>query len=99
MLPEQTEFTPGIAESVILSRVHAFVSEDSLYRQNGFGLGENEKFFEKAALDSKYVLAMINFVEQEFGVIVSNCEICDDNLGSLRAVARFVANKQPFAVG
>ena len=99
MLPEQTEFTPGIAESVILSRVHAFVSEDSLYRQNGFGLGENEKFFEKAALDSKYVLAMINFVEQEFGVIVSNCEICDDNLGSLRAVSRFVANKQPFAVG
>ena len=45
---------------------------------------------EKAALDAKYVTAMINFVEEEFGVLVSSCEISEDNLGSLRAVARFV---------
>jgi acyl carrier protein len=42
---------------------------------------------------------MIDFIEQEFGVHVSDCEISSENLGSLRAVARFVASKQPFAVG
>ena len=34
---------------------------------------------------------MITFIEEEFGIYVSECEISEDNLGSLRAVARFVA--------
>jgi protein-arginine kinase len=88
MLTQETEFTPGVSESAILSRVRAFAEQNS-----------REAAFEKAALDAKYVTAMINFVEQEFGVIVSSCEISEDNLGSIGAVARFVANKQPFAVG
>jgi len=45
------------------------------------------------------VAAMITFIEDEFGIYVSECEISEDNLGSLRAVARFVASKQTFAVG
>ncbi len=42
---------------------------------------------------------MITFVEGGFGLHISNCEIGEDNLGSLRAAAHFVANRQPYAVG
>ena len=87
MLTQQLEFTPGVSESRILDRVRGFV------------LAEDDRFFEKAALDSKYVAAMVVFVEEEFGIHVANCEITEENLGSLKAVARFVASKQPFAVG
>lgn len=90
---------PGMSESSILSRVSHFVDENSFYRQNRFALTEDEKFLEKAGADSRYVAEMTAFIEDEFGIQVSNCEICEDNLGSLRAVARFVAGKQPFAVG
>jgi len=99
MLKNEREFTPGVSESVILARVRAFVQENSLYRQNGFVLADGDRLFEKAAIDSRYVAAMIAFVENEFGVLISDCEMKEDNLGSLRAVARFVASKQPFAVG
>ena len=99
MLTHDPQFMPGVSESGILSRVHSFVRENPLYRQRGFVLAEDDRFFEKAALDSKYVAAMITYIEEEFGVLVSECEISEDNLGSLRAVARFVASKQPFAVG
>ena len=99
MLINESQFTPGVSETVILSRVRAFVQENSVYRQNGFVLADGDRLFERAALDSKYVAAMISFVEDEFGIIVSECELSEDNLGSLRAVARFVASKQPFAVG
>ena len=70
-----------------------------MYRQRGFVLAEDDRLFEKAALDSKYVAAMVTFIEDEFGVHVSSCEVTEDNLGSLRAVAHFVASKQSFAVG
>ena len=99
MLTQQPEFTPGVSESGILSRVRSFVQENSVYRQRCFVLAEDDRFFEKAALDLKYIAAMVTFIEEEFGVHVSSCEITEDNLGSLRAVARFVASKQPFAVG
>lgn len=99
MLTQEPEFAPGVSESGILSRVRGFVQANSVYRQRGFVLAEDDRFFEKAALDSKYVTAMVIFIEEEFGVHVSSCEITEDNLGSLRAVARFVASKQPFAVG
>ena len=99
MLTKEFDFTPGVSEASILSRVRSFAQGNSLYRQHGYVLDGDDRFFEKAALDSKYVSAMISFIEGEFGVHVSDCEITTDNLGSLRAVAHFVASKQPFAVG
>jgi len=99
MLSQQFEFAAGVSESGILSRVRNFVGESTVYKERGFVLAEDDRLFEKAALDSKYIRAMVNFIEDEFGVHVSSCEITEDNLGSLRAVARFVASKQPFAVG
>jgi acyl carrier protein len=99
MLTQEIEFTPGVSESTILSRVRSFAQGNSLYRQHGYVLDGDDRFFERIALDSKYVSSMISFIEDEFGVHVSDCEIREDNLGSLRAVARFVASKQPYAVG
>jgi acyl carrier protein len=61
--------------------------------------GDDDRFFGNAALASTFVAVMVNFIEDEFGAIVSPCEINEENLGSIRAVARFVASKQPFAVG
>jgi hypothetical protein len=60
---------------------------------------EDENFLEKAVVDSKYVGEKITFIEEEFGVAVLSLEITEDNLGTRRAVARFVSSKQPYAVG
>ena len=62
-------------------------------------LAEDDRFFESAAPDSKYVAAMVKFIEKEFGIHVSSCEITEENLGFLRAVPCFVESKPPFAIG
>lgn len=99
MLIQQSEFTPGVSEFGILSRVRCFVNDTSVCRERGPIRSDEDRIFEKSALDSKYLLAMINFIEDECGIHVASCEITEENFGSLRAVARFVASKQPFAVG
>jgi hypothetical protein len=88
MLTQLPGITPDVLESRILSRVRKFVQEFALYRQRGFVLAE----------DSRYVGAMVKFLEAEFGIGVSSSEITEANLGSLRAVAHFVARKRPDAV-
>jgi acyl carrier protein len=99
MLTPQPEFAAGVSESGILTRIRTFVEQNSVYAPQEFLLAEDDRFFEKAAVNSKYVKAMVGFVEDEFGVLLSPAEISEENLGSLRAVARFVASKQPYAVG
>ena len=76
-------------EAGIHSRIRRFVQEHALYRHRSLPLTE----------DSKYIDAILNLIEEEFGIRVSTCEITEENLGSLRAIARFLASKQPFAVG
>jgi hypothetical protein len=89
MQTRQPEVRPDVAEHDILSRIRKSVQEQALYRQRGFVLAE----------DSRYIAAMIALLEAQFGVHVSNREITEENLGSVRAIARFVARKQPFAPG
>ena len=66
------------------------------------GMTPNDQFIADLKMDDLDSLSLVEYtihIEEEFGVHVSDCEISEDNLGSLRAVARFVASKQPFAVG
>jgi hypothetical protein len=89
MLIQQPEGTPSVHETGIHSRIRRFVQEHALYRHRSLPLTE----------DSKYIAAILSFIEEEFGVRISTYEITEENLGSLRAIARFLARKQPFAVG
>ena len=52
-----------------------------------------------AGISELGVAQMIDFIEDEFGLYVSKHEISEENFGSMRAIARFAASKQPFDVG
>jgi hypothetical protein len=99
MLTNGTTFTPDICEASVLTRLRAFVEMNEFYRQLGVTISDDENFFQRTGAESKCVAEMISFIENESGVLVANCEVCEDNPGSLRAVAHFVADKQLFAVG
>jgi acyl carrier protein len=93
------DFTPGISESCILERVCHFVGDNQLYRTRGLVPIADARFFGETISDSKLLDELINFIEEEFGVDVALLEVNEDNFGSLGAVARFVSDKQPYAVG
>lgn len=62
-------------------------------------VADENGLIEKAVVDSMRLAEAISFIESEFGVYVSDDEITETNFGSLGAIARLVASKQPFAVG
>lgn len=95
----ESEITSGISESGIKLRVRAFVQENFLYAMPDFELGDDDRLLEKGVVDSMGVAEMIAFVETEFGVFTSDEEVSEANFGSLSAIARFVAAKQPYAIG
>ncbi len=57
-------------------------------------LDDDTLLMEEGIVDSVAMLAVIIFIESEFGIGVDNLEIIPDNLESIGRIAAFVAAKQ-----
>jgi len=74
-------------------RIRDFVVKQfPLARKNG--VKPSDKWLETGLLDSLGILDLVHFLEQEFGVLVSDEELMPENFQSLDAVAAFVRSKQ-----
>jgi len=79
--------------SEILERTRTYVRDNFLYMRPDFLLGDDDPLLAKGVIDSMGVLELLSFLETEFGVSVPDEEVTVANLGSLSAIARFVAAK------
>jgi acyl carrier protein len=62
-----------------------------LARKNGFH--PDEKWLESGLVDSLGILDLVNFLETEFSIKVSDEDLLPENFQSLDAVAEFVRRK------
>ena len=50
--------------------------------------------FDEGIFDSMGLLGLINFLEEEFGVVTDDTELVEENFGSVERIAAFVDNKK-----
>jgi acyl carrier protein len=81
-------------ETQIRGRVRQFLEENFLYMRPNFVLSDDDRLLERGVVDSMGVAEMVTFIEDEFGIKTSDDDISEANLGSLRAIGRFVSQKQ-----
>jgi acyl carrier protein len=81
-------------ETQIRERVRLFLEENFLYMRPNFELGDDDRLLERGVVDSMGVAEMVTFIEDEFGIKTSDEDISEANLGSLRAIGRFVSQKR-----
>lgn len=58
-----------------------------------FVLSDDDRLLERGVVDSMGIAEMVTFIEDEFGIKMSDEDISESNLGSLRAIGRFVTQK------
>jgi len=85
-------------EADVISQVRTFIHENFLYMRPNFEVGTDDRLLEQGIIDSMGVLDLLNFLEETFDVRVSDDELTEENLGTLRGIARFVSAKR-HAVG
>ena len=78
-------------QPTILTRTRAYVHETFLYMRPGFVLGDSDRLLQRGVIDS---MGVIGFLRTEFGVVVADEDITEQNLGSLADIARYVAAKR-----
>jgi acyl carrier protein len=81
-------------ETEIRARMRSYLQENFLYMRPDFVLTDDDRLLERGVVDSMGIVEMLTFIEDEFGVKAGDDEISEANLGTLRAIAHFVATKQ-----
>jgi acyl carrier protein len=73
--------------------IRKFIADNFLFGRDAGALKDGDSFLEGGIIDSTGVLELVGFIEQHFGVKISDVELLPDNLDSIDRVAKFVQRK------
>jgi acyl carrier protein len=82
----------------IIEQIRTFVVEEFLYARPDLVIEADDPLMAKGVIDSMGVVELLEFIQEEFGIVVEDEEITEENLGTLSAIANFVSEKRD-AVG
>ena len=75
-------------------QVRQYILENFLFSTDTSLLGLDESFLERGLIDSTGMLEVILFLEESFGVKVSDNEMVPENLDSVNRIAAFLERKK-----
>lgn len=80
-------------EDSIVRRVRDYVKATFMYTRPDAELGPDEALIGSGIIDSMGVMELIEFLESEFGIVVADDEITEENLGTLASIRAFLLSK------
>lgn len=81
-------------EQQIKTELREFVSTNYLFGDRSRIPADDDSLLDSGILDSTGVLELIEFLEAQFGIEVSDTETVPDNLGSIGGLTRYVVVKR-----
>jgi acyl carrier protein len=86
-------------ESGVRAQVADFVVTNYLFGDASRLPADDESLVETGIVDSTGILELVEFLEQTFGVSVTDEETVPDNLGSIANLTRYVTEKKKVGAG
>lgn len=81
-------------ENSVKAELREFVSTNYLFGDTARTPADEDSLLETGVLDSTGVLELIEFLEAQYGIEVSDTETVPANLGSIAGLTRFVLVKK-----
>lgn len=73
--------------------IRNFILENYLFTDDQSALSSSDSFMGKGIIDSTGILEVIFFLEEEFGLVVSDEEMIPENLDSVNNIVAFIKSK------
>lgn len=83
-----------MSDSAVTTTIRKFIEDTFLYTRGSVELNGSTDLLGNGIIDSMGVVDIVTFLEGELGVTVKDDEITEENLGTLDAIAEFVARKR-----
>ena len=78
----------------IEQKVKEFILDNFLFTDDNSALANEDSFLDKGIIDSTGIMEVIMFIEEQFGISVSDEEMIPDNLDSIKNIVRYINEKQ-----
>jgi len=78
------------------TEIRQFIAENFLFGQEK-EFADEDSFLESGIIDSTGVLELVAFLDEKYGIAVSDEELLPQNLDSVANLAAFIARKLPAA--
>lgn len=78
--------------SDVQNKIRTFIIDNYLFGDDE-GLESNTSFLDEGIVDSTGILELIEFISQEFEIIVEDDELIPENLDSINNVTAFIGRK------
>ncbi len=78
----------------VQNQVRTFVVDNFLFGDQGALSGDDQSLIENDVIDSTGVLELVSFIEERFGIAMSDAEIVPANLDSVSRIAAFIERKR-----
>jgi acyl carrier protein len=75
-------------------RITDFVTQNFLFGDSSRLPGRDDSLVELGIIDSTGILEVIEFIESDFGIQVTDAETIPENLGTMSRIAAFVDRKR-----
>jgi acyl carrier protein len=80
--------------SAVIGRIREYLLDNFLYMRRDAHLRDDDPLLLLGIIDSMGVMEIVALLEDEFGITVRDDEITEENLGTLSAIAGYVAARQ-----
>jgi acyl carrier protein len=77
----------------IIARMRSFIEENFLYMRSDYELQDDTSLLGGGIVDSMGVMEVVAFLEEEFGVVVADEDVTEENLGSIGAIATYLVER------
>jgi acyl carrier protein len=78
----------------VRKEMRAYVEENFLYLHPDTTLGDSDQFLALGIVDSLSFVELVEEIQDRYGIVIEDVEITEENLGSIDAIAAFVAGKR-----
>lgn len=82
--------------SIALAKVRNFIVENFLFGDDE-NLNNDTSFLDEGIVDSTGILELVDFLEQEFSIQITDEELIPDNLDSINTIVSFLRSKAQVA--
>jgi acyl carrier protein len=77
----------------IEQQIRNYIATNMLFSDNGYPYDDSASFLEEGIVDSTGVLELILFVEETFGVQVSDEDVTPENFDSVARLTTYIRSK------
>ena len=77
----------------IKDQIRKYIARNLLFSDNGFKYDDNASFLEEGIVDSLGIMDLVCFIEETFGLTVTDEDLTPDNFDSVNKLANYIQHR------